>query len=185
MDKPSGYCECGCGGKTSIVDKAHAYNGYKEGWPRRFIVNHDKRLSPHEYLVDEETGCWIWQRAISRSGYGRISQNGKHLQAHRWYYEQKHGPIPEGLELDHLCHSEDPSCPGNECIHRRCVNPAHLEPVTHFKNMQRGRSARLTEKQVQEIRDLCEQGWFHKDIAPAYGVSTGHVCEIQDGRAWL
>lgn len=181
----SGRCKCGCGKKTNIARQDAPERGIFKGLPNHFINGHQRRLSPHEYLVDGKTGCWIWQRSLGPSGYGRIWKGGKSQAAHRWYWEQKYGSIPDGKELDHKCHSEDKSCPGNECIHRRCVNPEHLEPVTHFQNMQRGRSARLSEKQVQEIRSLCEQGWLHKDIAPAYGISAGWVCEIQDGRAWL
>jgi hypothetical protein len=52
--------------------------------------------------------------------------------AHRFYYEQHVGPIPEGLQLDHLCRNT------------RCVNPAHLEPVTGAENMRRRVAARRT-----------------------------------------
>jgi hypothetical protein len=74
-----------------------------------------------DYIVDE-SGCWIWQRYINRHGYGRLARGGKRgtprQLAHRWYYERLVGPIPDGLELDHLCRN------------RACVNPDHLEPVT-------------------------------------------------------
>ncbi|ALG85838.1 HNH endonuclease signature motif containing protein [Gordonia phthalatica] len=72
------------------------------------------------------SGCWIWNRKIRPDGYGRKSL-GKYVQvpAHRWVYEQCVGPIPDGLELDHLCNV------------RACVNPDHLEPVTHTENMLR------------------------------------------------
>lgn len=55
--------------------------------------------------------------------------------AHRIVYEAMVGPIPADLQLDHLCHSTDDKCPGGRnCWHRRCINPAHLEPVTGFEN---------------------------------------------------
>lgn len=48
-------------------------------------------------------------------------------------------PIPDDLQIDHLCHTDDPGClGGNDCPHRRCVNPAHLEPVTPQGNSLRG-----------------------------------------------
>ena len=47
--------------------------------------------------------------------------------------------IPEGLVIDHLCHNRDSSCPGaRACMHRRCVNPDHLEPTTIEENQRRG-----------------------------------------------
>jgi hypothetical protein len=88
--------------------------------------------------IDPVTGCWLWQKTRNR-GYGVIQWNGKQHQAHRITYELLVDSIPEGLTLDHLCHTNDKSCPGgNTCPHRRCVNPAHLEPVTNRENILRG-----------------------------------------------
>ena len=74
-------------------------------------------------------GCWIWQGSKDRLGYGRVggskSGEGRGL-AHRFAYEFVKGPIPEGLELDHLCRNPP------------CVNPDHLEAVSHLVNTLRG-----------------------------------------------
>lgn len=78
---------------------------------------------------DPETECWEWTGAKNGSrGYGQIWVAGRLALAHRVAYELMVGPIPEGLELDHLCCN-----PG-------CVNPAHMEPVTHRVNTLRGES---------------------------------------------
>lgn len=84
-----------------------------------------------------ESGCWDWRASTDAGGYGqmRVGPRGSSRlrPAHRLAYELLVGPIPEGLDLDHLCRN------------RRCVNPAHLEPVTRSENLRRGaRSALAT-----------------------------------------
>lgn len=80
-------------------------------------------------------GCWIYTGRISKNGYGTLREGGRTAMAHRVVYTDRVGPIPDGLQLDHLCHSTDSSCSGGRgCRHRRCINPAHLEPVTAFEN---------------------------------------------------
>lgn len=96
--------------------------------------------------VDKSGDCWVWTSSLYRFGYGQFFlSRGKSISAHRYAYEALVGPVPQGLELDHLCHTRDLSCPGGwTCPHRKCVNPAHLEPVTHAENMARGRNAGRT-----------------------------------------
>lgn len=74
------------------------------------------------------TGCWLWSGSSHSSGYGQFSVAAHPERAHRHAYETLVGPVPDGLELDHLCRV------------RCCVNPAHLEPVTHAENLRRGES---------------------------------------------
>lgn len=77
--------------------------------------------------VNKDAGdCWLWTALKNGSGYGIITINKKVRLAHRFAYELLVGPIPDGLQLDHLCRV------------RHCVNPAHLEPVTCRENLHRG-----------------------------------------------
>ena len=96
----------------------------------------------------DPSGCWHWTGArvkptASRpngGGYGFFRADGRSQLAHRVSYAHHVGPIPEGMTIDHTCHKADGSCPGGgrDCMHRRCVNPAHLEAVTQRVNNGRG-----------------------------------------------
>lgn len=105
--------------------------------------------------TDRSGECWIWQATVNRNGYAMMFIEGKMRSVHRWSYEHFIGPIPEGLQLDHLCHTNDPSCSaGDACLHRRCVNPHHLQPVTCQENTLRGKSFAAE----QARRTHCPQG---------------------------
>ncbi|GGM90725.1 HNH endonuclease signature motif containing protein [Dactylosporangium sucinum] len=88
-------------------------------------------------------GCWIYTGSIQpRSGYGSFGvSKGKSMPAHRAAYQFAVGPIPHGAQLDHECHTRDTTCPGGPCLHRRCVNPDHLAPVTSRENTLRSRTS--------------------------------------------
>ncbi len=75
-------------------------------------------------IVDEDTGCWVWTGVHTRK-YGRAYYEGAFWLAHRVVFTLLSGEIPKGLEIDHLCRNGS------------CVNPDHLEPVTHQENMRR------------------------------------------------
>jgi hypothetical protein len=85
-------------------------------------------------------GCLLYTGTISQHGYGQLSVNGVRTLAHRAIYELTVGPIPDGMFLDHTCHNVDDTCSGgSSCQHRRCVNIAHLEPVSGAENTRRGK----------------------------------------------
>jgi hypothetical protein len=85
--------------------------------------------------------CWpAVDRVVRSEGYAYIGGVGRSVLLHRVVYELLVAPIPDGMTLDHLCHTSDPSCAGGPgCSHRRCCNPAHMEIVTRSENIRRGR----------------------------------------------
>lgn len=75
----------------------------------------------------EITGeCWNWTARLTTSGYGHFYIDGGKKHAHRVSYEMERGPIPDGMQIDHLCRN------------RKCVRPSHLEVVTLQENIRRG-----------------------------------------------
>lgn len=84
-----------------------------------------RRKTPEERFwskVEKTDGCWNWTAYIMPQGYGRMNVNGKLVMVHRLAYEFAKGPVPEGMEVDHVC------------FHRACVNPDHLRLTTHKQN---------------------------------------------------
>ena len=81
------------------------------------------RIAKHSALDGD---CIVWIGTTGRLGYGHISVNSSTKDVHRVSYETFVRPIPEGLSLDHLCRN------------RACINPDHLEPVSHRENVLRG-----------------------------------------------
>ncbi len=79
-----------------------------------------------KFVVTDD--CWRWTAAIASTGYGVINTGGKVRGAHRVLYELLTGLIPEGSDLDHLCHN------------RWCVRPSHLEPCSRGENVRRGKA---------------------------------------------
>jgi len=82
--------------------------------------------------VYKTNSCWEWLACKDKDGYGHFKLKNKNIAAHRVAYELINGKIPEELEIDHLCHN------------RKCVNPNHMETVTHKTNIKRGSNATRT-----------------------------------------
>lgn len=113
--------------------------------------------------VDEKTGCWIWVGALFKKKYGSYGQlrmgglNGKLVKAHRVSYEFFVGEYKSDLELDHLCHNT------------LCVNPQHLEPVTHTENMRRRKDSLLP---------YCKRGHTYTEESTLRNKKGWRLCRI-------
>lgn len=136
--------------------------------------------------------CWLWTGGRNHNGYGRIEMKCRALGireqylAHVLSYELQVGEIPDGLEL---CH---------DCDNPPCVNPKHLKPGTHLKNMQdskaRGRNFRpvgersgrskLTAEKVVEIRRLAATGMSDPALGRMFGVHAQSIWCIRHRKSW-
>ena len=163
---PEPLCQCGCGEPVGYYPRSNGTQ--RKGEPRKFLTGHHRRKSPVQY-VEDENGCWIWQGHILNSGYGSGWFNKRRMTAHRGYYEAAVGPIPEGMDIDHLCNV------------KLCVNPAHLEAVTRAENIRRKSSTILTARDAAYIKRSRERA---KDLAARFGISHHQVNSIRCGKKW-
>lgn len=134
------------------------------------------------YIAVSSTGCWEWTGALDH-GYG-MYWDGRKVRAHRFAYEQAHGPIPAEL------------CVLHKCDNRKCVNPSHLFLGTRKDNahdgIQKGRMlvgelnpiAKLTAEQVLEIRKAFASGVKERALAEKYHVSGSAICGVVYRRNW-
>lgn len=97
-----------------------------------------------------DTPCWLWTAGLDSHGYGgfwdgtrRTGGSPRAAKAHLWLWEQENGPVPDGLELDHLC------------MVKLCIRGLHLEVVTHVENMRRAGTAGVMTRPTPET---CPQG---------------------------
>lgn len=172
---PYGFCHCGCGGKTSIAKWASAEKGWAKGEPKRFMNNHyAKNLIGDLYVPKDhghKTPCWIWTGMVHpKTGYGQYTGRPPERLAHRAVYAVEKGPIPDGLELDHLCRV------------RACVNPDHLEPVTHAENSRR--SPLLTKLNWEAIDEIRSSESPINELAAQFEVSRSCIGHILAERSW-
>lgn len=114
-------CACGCGEPATLATYTQPANGYRKGWPVRYIVNHKGRLKQRS--ADRDCGyvtpCHIFLGLIDNRGYGRTDANrhGERL-AHRDAYVEAYGPIHPGFHVHH------------RCLQPACINPEHLWELT-------------------------------------------------------
>lgn len=115
--------------------------------------------APFWTLVEKSNDCWLWMGRLDSQGYGRAG--GVSTIAHRKAWILLRGPIPKGLELDHLCRN------------RACVNPTHLEPVTPSENARRAQAARTS----------CRNGHFRTTRSTYVDPAGSRQCRICNAAA--
>jgi hypothetical protein len=126
-------------GPTDSIQAAKIFPKQEEGHLSKRTTG-TPLMNTFDKKGDDE--CWLWTGSIGRSGYGVAHlKNHKTMCAHRYIYQKFKEIIPAGLELDHLCRN------------KKCVNPNHLEPVTHSENMKRS-----TPYSARGISSLCSKG---------------------------
>jgi len=137
------------------VEKATGPDRHHVSGVREFVLEHGAadRFWKKVDIQDVES-CWNWTGSLMSKGYGQFSVGPrvghKNLRAHRVAYELTAGTIPSGMDLDHLCRN------------RRCVNPAHLEPV----------SASVNNKRAGAARTHCARG---------HAMETGNIAKGRNG----
>ncbi len=149
----TGLCACGCGEQTTIAKKTDTSKGRAAGQPVRYIIGHNMRHKLPPYVIEDRgytTPCWIWRLNLTSAGYGQ----------YRSLYEHHIGPVPDDLELDHLCRV------------RACVNPGHLEPVTHAENMRRG--IRATQTHCTNGHEFTQDNTY---VKPTVGTRACKQCQ--------
>lgn len=167
QDSNAPVCQCGCGRPVGVYKRTNTASGQVKGQPIRYLTGHQRRSSPVDYIEDEN-GCWIWQRHVLPGGYGLVTGRST---AHRVYYEKFVGPIPEGFDVHHKCEV------------RACVNPDHLEPMARRPHRRLDRRTKLTLELAREIKNA-PRTISQRKLAKQYGVSPELVYGIRSGRKW-
>lgn len=121
------------------------------------------------YEPEPMSGCWLWTGGRTGQGYGMLRPDGlRQVLAHRHVYELLRGPIPQDRELDHLCRNV------------ACVNPDHLQPVTHALNTRRGKRRVLWGAST----DGCGRGHPESERYTRNGKGYCRVCQRAAVRAY-
>lgn len=116
----------------------------------------------NKFTQTDDSSCWDWKGTDNGKGYGDFNCNNKSYRAHRVSYEFFNKTIiPHRMVVDHLCRN------------RKCVNPKHLEVVSHYENTMRG----IGHAAKNARKDSCKHGH-------AYNSRNTHIRRSKNGRVW-
>jgi hypothetical protein len=186
-------CVCDCGNKKTVLEP-NLYQGTPKSCgciPYRNRNNVERadyieimKSTVKNGIKLNEKGCWEWQGAKHRQGYGHLSFRNKTTLLHRVSWIIYKGEIPDGLKVCHSC--DNPSC----------CNPEHLflgtqkdniKDCAKKKRLRRGLGdnlRKLTQSQVDEIRDLSTSGKKRSEIARMFGVKVNCIRNIIKFITW-
>lgn len=107
-------------------------------------------------MLDLTEPCILARRRVAKDGYAYVGHKSR--SAHRDAYTAAYGPIPKGLQIGHKCHdlaAVRGECLGGPCLHRRCINPAHLLAETSSANIM---ASPFTSQRRMQARTHCPEG---------------------------
>lgn len=116
----------------------------------------------------DDSGCLLWTGWRRRDGYGVLGLEWQYRRAHRVYFEHVNGPIPPGMDLDHLCRV------------RNCVNPEHLRIATRRENVLAPGSLSVAKAHSEKI--ACPKGHPYSG-RDNRGGRVCHACDSERHRS--
>lgn len=121
-----------------------------------------EHITKFDSKITKTDSCWLWNGYCNEAGYGMVRINYRQYRSHRVSYEIHKGLIPDGLELDHLCRV------------RNCVNPEHLEAVTHKENLRR---SAIQISSINKHKTHCRSGHEFNKLNTYHRPTGGRMCK--------
>lgn len=167
--------DCNLGAKSSGFCSSHYMRIWRHGSPykgnRPYAKGSERERLMTFVNLDLNSGCWNWNGAKDKKGYGTYHKDKKPTPAHRFSYELfNNKSIPQGLYIDHIC--RNPSC----------VNPSHLDPVTPKENQYR---SPITLATINKNKEVCPKGHIYDaDNTYIRPNNKGRKCRKCNAERW-